>query len=939
MMDQKFNEDYAKLLYKIIKSLPVYLAYKNKENIYQVVSNKVDLLYKGAFDSIEGLSVDDVYSNEAKANVLSQDKQVYDEKKPHSQMIDVETVDGLRTLKSTRIPIFNHQKDIEGILTFSQDIEEFIKLDQELKSLSKMQVKLIELIKLFHKIDVDNYSDIVNQSLELLGRTIEADRAYVFSYHFDENTMDNIYEWCEEGIKPEIDDLKGIPIIDFLDGWVNNHRRKESVIISDITNLEPTSNLYQILEPQGIQSLVTMPIFINDLCYGFIGFDAVKEKKNWESIPEIFKIVPELYASLFYQHDILVTFDQLKKDKQIAEAAQSQFLAKVTHEIKTPIGGITASLDLLKETKLDEDQREYAEIMTYSIDILKSMVQNILQHSKISANKMIRKSTEINLETEIIKLIKTHKYMATAKNIGLYMNYDYKLPLQITTDVEKLRQILNNLISNAVKYTNYGSVEVKVSLVEKNAPYINVLFEIIDTGIGIEESDKKQITREFYQVADKLNKNPSGTGLGLSIASDLIQFLKGSLKVSSQKNVGSNFSFQLMMYAPAYEERQKIDAHVLLVDMTSGKHSNIIDLLKSQFSFVHMCRAKAFSDKYDHHYDLIFVHTNHSSYYLEMIDDVLPLINHYHQSTKKVLLVDDMKDQVFIDALNIFDDVREVPINSETVIGQFSESTDDICFIDKKTEYEHNPNKLSILIVDDNNINRIVMKKTIQSMNINVTEAENGYEAINLVKQINFDLILMDILMPGMNGYVTTEKIRGLGGLHSNIPIVAVSANELESTKEKALSYGISAVLEKPLNKKDLEHLLIDFFGEDYQNKKKNDQPKSEIFNVKAFEDFFNENNLRIDIIQTFIQEKSADIDRLEKAFQSNSSTKIYNAVHYLKGSFSYLKAQRLFDLSNEILELCNNKRIDDVRNQYNQYLLEYENFHRVIKTYLKTLK
>lgn len=938
-MDIKVKKDFNDLLYKILKALPVYLAYKNKDNVYQVVSRKVDDLYAAKFSSIEGKSIDQVYSEEAKANVLSQDQQVYHQKKSISQIIDVETAEGLKTLKSRRIPVFDDKGDVEGIISFSQDIEEFVKLDKELKFLSKIQNELIRIIKLFHKISIENYADIIQESLQILGQTIQADRSYVFAYHFEENTMDNIYEWCAEGIEPEIDQLQNIPITDFLDGWVNNHRRNESVIISDVSSLDPSSNLYQVLSPQGIKSLVTMPIFINDRCYGFIGFDAVKDNQTWEDIPEIFKIVPEMYAALFYQHDLIKAFDQLNREKTQAENAQSKFLAKVTHEIKTPIGGITASLDLLKETNLDADQKEYADIMTYSIDILKSMVQNILQHSKIEANKLILKSTEIDLESEIIKLIKANKYMATAKNIGIYMHYDYHIPLTVTTDVEKLRQILNNLISNAVKYTNYGSVEVKVSLLNVHHPYTDIRFEVIDTGIGIEEDNQRELAKDYYQVADKLNKNPSGTGLGLSIASELIQFLKGKLKVSSKKNVGSNFSFDLTMYTPNMEERQQAEAKVLLIDMNQGKHSNIEDLLKSQFTSVQTCRANQCALLYNNTYDFVFVHTNQSAYYAEKIDDVAPLVKHFDLPSRKILLIDYMKDGISMASSDLFDTIKELPLSAEAVLSDLSTSDTNTGhqLMEGDKEEMFKSNKLSILIVDDNNINRIVMKKTIQSLNVNVTEAENGYEAIGLLKKVAFDIILMDILMPGLNGYQTTEHIRELGGANASIPIIAVSANEIESTRENALAYGMSGVLEKPLNKKDLENLLIDFFGEDYQYKQKKSHPKSMVFEVAAFEAFFTEADLRQEIIQTFLGERNADLERLEKAFQSKSLSKIYKAVHYLKGSFAYLKAQRLFEFSTEILDLCDQKRMNDVQSKYQLFLSEYERLHTLLSDYLNS--
>lgn len=912
-MDEKYKSlnEKNKLYKKILNSLPSFFAYKNMDDVYEIVSKDANKLYEHKFDTLEGKSIDQIYTKKGARDVRELDKEVIEKGVPINTIFDAETENGIITMDSTRIPIYDDHGKIMGIVSMSRDIGELIKVTERLERVTAIQDVIIDISKSFVNLSAENFDKIVNDSLTKLGKSINADRAYIFEYNFSANTMNNTHEWCNEDIEPEIENLQGIPISYYLDGWVNNHRKKVTVFIPNLQEIDKESNIYKVLNPQGIKSLITIPIFIEDECAGYLGFDAIKEQHTWDGIIELFSIIPEMYASLITQNRTLIDLKKAQVQAQKASSTQSDFIAKVTHELRTPINGLTNSLYLIQASNLTDDQTQYTDIMEYSLEVLSSMVNNILDYSKIEKNKLIFKSSEINLENEIIKIIKVNKYLANSKGLGLHLNYDYSIPTIVSADIEKLRQILNNLIVNAIKYTNYGHVEIRVTVVQNNAPYYSVKFEIIDTGIGISEFDLTHIFDEFYQVGDSLNKTPQGTGLGLSITTEFLHFLKSDLIVTSKIRQGSNFSFDLTLFSHSDEIKQNFDKSALIIDLSEGEHSNILGFLKAHFARVHVCNVRNCRLAIRDNFDVAFVFTNSNQTYLDKFRKIENTLDKVGRRMKKVLLYDDVKSKEILLSSDTFDCIMEVPSSSEELVKKLT-----MCGnkqnIEKILEGIPKNKKQRILLVDDNNINRRVMGELLRGMYLDVTEAKDGFEAVELVKRETFNMIFMDIFMPGMDGYETSKKIRELDGVRGSIPIIAVTANDIEATKEKIVEYGMNGVLPKPLRKNDLEKLLNEYFSKIVNAVDQEDETLY-IFDENGFELFYEEDFLRKEILDTFFQDKQKDLKNITAAFHSKDCEQIHKVLHYMKGSFSYLKATKMLKITQQILDLSQENKLNDV--------------------------
>jgi signal transduction histidine kinase/CheY-like chemotaxis protein len=924
------------ILTEIIRTTPGFLAYKNVDGVFEIVSEEIDSLFQKRFDTIIGKSIDEVYSKKTSNKIFELDQTVMDAKTPVHAVFEIETDDGTIKVDSIRKPIFDENGEVMGIVSVLEDISDKQVLIKRMKDNAKLQRVIIDTAKSFVNVNYNNFNRIMDESLQNFGQAIGADRAYIFEYNFNENTMNNTHEWCNEGISPEIDNLQDLSITDFLDGWVNQHREKKYVLITDVEQLNESSNLYQILEPQGIKSLITLPIFIDNECYGFFGFDAVKETHRWDQVIDLFELVPEMYSSLIQQHDALyeLQFAQLQAEK--ATNIQTEFVAKVTHELRTPINGISNALYLLKDTNIDEDQKQYLDIVSYSTEVLANMVNNILDYSKIEKDKLQFKSTNINLENEVVKLMRVHKYLAKNKGLGLYLNYDYSLPTIISADIEKLRQILNNLIVNAIKYTNYGHIELRVKPVHIKEPYIDIQFEIIDTGIGISEEDQKHIFEGFYQVGDSLNKLPQGTGLGLTITKEFVEFLKGKISLESTLRKGSNFSFTLKFYMPMKETHQPLSNRALLVDLSDNEHSNIASLLRNIYDQVDICKETTLRNQLREQYDILFVYTNNVETYPNKIARIEMIIKRLREKSKRVLIYDDIKRSEYVDTFALFDVTLEAPIEREDFI-QHVTSNKVQRKLNTSTNSPKENQKHRVLLVDDNNINRRVMSELLKGMMLDITEAKDGYEAIEIVKKEHFSIILMDILMPGLDGFETTRRIRELEGTSGSIPIIAVTANDAQTTKDKAIEYGMNGVLEKPLKKDELEQLLNEYFS-NVVNKAKEIGEDEPIFDQNEFEIFYEEPFLRQEILQTFLSEKKDDLNRITSAFQAKDTTKIYEALHYLKGSFSYLKAKRILHTAKHIMTLSKQDKLNEVLLLEEPLLKQYASLIETLNQYIKTL-
>ena len=396
------------------------------------------------------------------------------------------------------------------------------------------------------------------------------------------------------------------------------------------------------------------------------------EKKS----SEVYNINKNLEKSIYER---TLELEEALKIATTAKEIKSNFLANMSHEIRTPMNGILGFTELLLKTKLDEKQKKYLDIVESSTKTLMSIINDILDFSKIESGKTVIDSVKVDIKKELKNNILLFSENAQKKEIVYTFNIDEKIADFLYVDIHKLKQVLSNLITNAIKFTNKNKkININIELKNDSINKQKLLFSVQDEGCGIPFEKQDKIFEAFMQADNSTTREFGGTGLGLNISSTIVKLLAGELKLESKENIGSTFYFEL-------------------------------ELEKTQ--------------------------------------------------------------------------------NDEQVTEEY---------LDLKISKNKTTENLNILVVDDNEINSLLISEILKDLNINFELAQNGQIAIDKCKEEEFDIILMDINMPILNGIEATYILKNEYKLKT--PIIALTANSLEGDKEKFINYGMDDYLSKPFN-------------------------------------------------------------------------------------------------------------------------------------------
>jgi signal transduction histidine kinase/DNA-binding response OmpR family regulator len=486
---------------------------------------------------------------------------------------------------------------------------------------------------------------------------------------------------------------------------------------------------------------------------------------------------------------------------EAANRAKSAFLANMTHEIRTPMNGVVGMAELLCDTALTEDQRLFAETIRSSGEALLVIINDILDYSKIEAERLTFHPEPFDLERTIHEVTMLLQPRARAQGIDLLIDFDMFLPTRFIGDPGRIRQVLTNLIGNAVKFTEIGHVIIRVVGIENEAGHQQVHINVEDTGIGIAAADVDHIFGQFNQVESAANRKFEGTGLGLAITRQLVERMGGVVWVDSALGRGSNFGFRLPLPVAEQADVPQVPQTIERVMVVDDQFINRT-ILERQLApcgiDVTLCRSAADALAIlaeDTQFDVII--TDHNMPDMDGLT-LAARVRAMKLTIPILLLSSGLGDAV--DKTNI-DAVLQKPLLRADLYRRLHALGHPVVpAITPALVPTTRP--MRVLTAEDNRTNQLVFRKMVNDLAIDLTFAANGHEAVALFQSLKPDLIFMDISMPEMDGREAARAIRLLeAGSDSHIPIVALTAHAMDGDATGILAAGIDEYMTKPLRK------------------------------------------------------------------------------------------------------------------------------------------